>query len=184
MTEMMKAKKICRLFVTMLALFVLASCSNDPEWADPEAHEKTEQLQKQYGWQLEGTWYCEYTNDKQRFYERLTFWEDGTLTGNRKWQKRSLVTINGEQQYTDWEDMESLVGTFSGTWKLEWQRNENGVGENRLILYASFDEPDEQGNGWMAYSHNMLFDYDGGDTLRINGIQNSEYQRGYAEPSF
>ena len=27
--------------LTMLAAFFLAACSNDPEWADPEAHENT-----------------------------------------------------------------------------------------------------------------------------------------------
>lgn len=33
----------------------LASCSSDPEWADPETHEKTEQLREQYGPLLVGT---------------------------------------------------------------------------------------------------------------------------------
>ncbi|MBR2237404.1 MAG: hypothetical protein IJ887_05960 [Prevotella sp.] len=35
--------------ITYLFAFVtLASCSNNPQWADEEAHEKTEQLRKQY----------------------------------------------------------------------------------------------------------------------------------------
>jgi hypothetical protein len=77
----------------------------------------------------------------------------------RKWQTRKLVTIDGEQRYTDWEDVE-LSGTFTGTWRLQWVRNDSGVGENHLILYAPFDALDDEGNGWMAYSYNGLFDYD------------------------
>ena len=187
---MMKAMKICRLVMTMLALFVIVSCSSDPEWADPEAHEKTEQLQKEYGPLLVGTWHCEYTNESQRYYEQLTFQEDGTLTGYRKWQTRKLVTIDGEQQYTDWETMESLVGHFTGRWKLEWVRNGSGVGENRISLYAKFDDEEKTS---LAYSHNVLFvlfEYCGETTFRITGFQDHDddgwtsYQRGAAEPSF
>ena len=55
--------KTCRIALMMLATFSLASCSSDdPQWADPEAHEKTEQLNEQYGPLLVGTWHIEYTN--------------------------------------------------------------------------------------------------------------------------
>ena len=37
----------------------LASCSSDPEWADQEAHEKTEQLREQYTLFIVGTWHYE-----------------------------------------------------------------------------------------------------------------------------
>ena len=180
------------IITSIIALLALASCgSSEPEWADPEAHEKTEQLRKQYTPLIAGTWHCEHIGDRQRLFERLTFQEDGTLTGYRKWETRSLVTIDGEQRYTDWENMDHIVGSFTGTWQLQWMRNDSGVGENRLILFASFDAPDDEGNGWMAYSHNGLFDYDSATTtLRITGLHHQDangwtsYQHGEAEPSF
>ena len=69
----------------------------------------------------------------------MTFKADGTFSGQRKWQARQLVTIGGEEQYTDWEDVPQTNGTFAGTWSLRWERNSNGVGENRLYLYAKYD---------------------------------------------
>lgn len=180
------------IITSIIALLALASCgSSEPEWADPEAHEKTEQLRKQYTPFIVGTWHYEHIGDRQRFFERLTFQEDGTLKGYRKWETRSLVTIDGEQRYTDWEAVNELNGTFTGTWSLKWERDAKGVGANRLILNASFDALDNEGNGWMAYSHNVLFDYDSATTtLRIAGLHHQDadgwasYQHGYAEPSF
>ena len=93
-------------FFILAAISVAACSSSDPEYVDPEAHEKTIQLNEKYGPVLVGTWHFEKIGEKQRYFERLTFQADGTLTGMRKWQKRELVTINGEQVYTDWEDVE------------------------------------------------------------------------------
>ena len=125
----------------LLALVSLASCSSDPQWADEEAHEKTEQLRKQYTPIIAGTWHVEYIKDKGRFFERLTFSADGTFTGMRKWQTRQLVTINGEERYTDWQDVEGENGTFTGTWQLVWERNgSEGDGRNIISLSASFDD--------------------------------------------
>ena len=67
----------------LLALVSLASCSSDPQWADEEAHEKTEQLRKQYTPIIAGTWHVEYIKDKGRFFERLTFSADPGA--NRLW---------------------------------------------------------------------------------------------------
>ena len=64
----------------LFTIISLASCSSAPEWADPEAHEKTEQLREQYGPLLVGTWHLERIGERQRFFERLTFESDGTLT--------------------------------------------------------------------------------------------------------
>lgn len=180
------------IITSLIALLVLASCgSSDPQWADAEAHEKTEQLREQYTPLIVGTWHYEHIGDKQRFFERLTFQEDGTLTGYRKWETRSIVTIDGEQRYNDWEDVEHIVGSFTGTWRLQWVRNDIGVGENHLELYAPFDALDDEGNGWMAYSYNGLFVYDSTTTtLRIAGFHHQDadgwtsYQHGEAEPSF
>ena len=78
----MKPTKALILFLAPLAL---AACSSDPEWADPEAHEKTMELQERYA--------------------------------------PLLVTIDGEERYTDWQDVEGENGTFTGTWQLVWERS-------------------------------------------------------------
>ena len=123
----MKTTKALLLF---LAAFALTACSSDPQWADPEAHEKTELLRKQYAPVITGTWHVEYVKDKWRFFERLTFSADGTFTGMRKWQTRELVTIDGRQQYADWQDIEDENGTFTGTWKLSWERDKEDCADH------------------------------------------------------
>ena len=69
----MKTTKALLLF---LAAFALTACSSDPEWADPEAHEKTIQLNEKYGPLMIGTWHYENSSDKHRFFELLTFKDD------------------------------------------------------------------------------------------------------------
>ena len=102
----MKQAKFLLLLIVVLAF---ASCGSDePRYADPEAHEKTVQLNEQYGPLMVGTWHYENISDTQCYFERLTFQADGTLTGMRKWQTRKLVTIDGEQRYTDWENVNLL----------------------------------------------------------------------------
>lgn len=178
-------KQKMALLFSLVAL-VLTACSSDPQWADPEAHEKTVELNDQYGPLMAGTWHYEKIGERQRYFERLTFNADGTLSGRRKWQARQVVTIDGQEQYTDWEDIPDMNGTFKGTWKLVWERNSSGVGENRIILYALWDDED---NPIIAYSHNPLFGYADATTLQFVGYwQNSDgwtiYERGEAEPSF
>ena len=137
----MKTMKLWRIAFMMLTAFSIASCGSDePRYADPEAHEKTVQLNEQYGPLMVGTWHYENISDTQRYFERLTFQADGTLTGMRKWQTRKPVTIDGKEQHTDWEDVE-LSGTFTGTWQLVWERNgSEGDGRNIISLSASFDD--------------------------------------------
>ena len=77
-------------------------------------------------------------------------------------------------------------GTFTGTWSLQWERNDKGVGENRIILYARWDDKD---NPIIAYSHNPLYGYADETNLQFAGYwQDSDgwtiYVRGEAEPSF
>ena len=172
----------------LLALVSLASCSSDPQWADEEAHEKTEQLRKQYTPIIAGTWHVEYIKEKGRFFERLTFSADGTFTGMRKWQTRKLVTIDDKEQYTDWEDVE-LSGTFKGTWQLRYWSPEGNSGEKRncLQLTATYDDAERD---YMAYSCALTFAYADATTLRIQGYYVKapdgwiNYQRGPSEPSF
>ena len=174
-----------------LLLSPLASCSSDePQWADPEAHEKTEQLNEQYGPLLVGTWHIERIGERQRFFERLTFEADGTLTGLRKWQKRSAVTVDNKETLTDWEDIPDVNGAFAGTWKLLWERTEDGKdGVNHLRLYATWQDGD-----YVAFSEDAIFGSADAETLCIKGrsfiyLTPDEdgwisYQHGDGEPSF
>ena len=122
----MKTTKALLLF---LAAFAMTACSSDePRYTDPEAHEKTVQLNEKYAPLMVGTWHYEKIGERHRYFERLTFKDDGTFTGFRKWQCRELVTIDGKEQYTDWQnagqptgwgDEEGpMNGTFTGTWQL------------------------------------------------------------------
>ena len=186
----MKTMKIWRnILVMTAAILSLVSCSSDPQWADEEAHEKTEQLQKQYGPMMIGTWYYENISDTERYFERLTFNSDGTLSGMRKCQSRKVVTIEGEQRYTDWESVEPLEGTFSGTWKLSYYSPEGMAGEKRncLLLNAKYEGANSE---YMAYSNIATFDYADETTLRFEGFYFKDeegrivFLRGTQEPSF
>ena len=194
----MKTMKIWRIIFMMLAAFSLASCSSDePRYADPEAHEKTVQLNEQYGPLMVGTWHYENISETQRYFECLMFQADGTLTGMRKWQARKLVTIDDKEQYTDWEDVE-LSGTFKGTWQLRYWSPEGNSGEKRncLQLTATYDDADRDymayscARDYMAYSCALTFAYADATTLRIQGYYVKapdgwiNYQRGPSEPSF
>ena len=182
----MNKKTIITALLALVAMAFASCASDEPQWADPEAHEKTEQLREQYMPFIVGTWHYEKTIEKQRAFEQLTFNADGTLIGRRKWESRQVVTIDGQEQYTDWEEIANENGTFKGTWSLVWERNSSGVGENRIILYALWDD---EGNPYIAYSHNPLFGYADATTLQFAGNwQNSDgwtiYERGEVEPSF
>ena len=186
----MKTMKIWRnILVMTAAILSLVSCSSDPQWADEEAHEKTEQLQKQYGPMMIGTWHYENISDTERFFEQLTFNADGTLSGMRKWQIRKVVTIEGEQRYTDWESVEPLEGTFSGTWKLSYYSPEGMAGEKRncLLLNAKYEGANSE---YMAYSNIATFDYVDETMLCFEGFYFKDeegrivFLRGTQEPSF
>ena len=178
-----------KLLFLLIAAFAVASCGSDePRYADPEAHEKTVQLNEQYGLLMVGTWHYEDISDTQRYFERLTFQTDGTLTGMRKGQTRKLVTIDGMQRYTDWEDFE-LSGSFAGTWQLRYWSPEGNSGEKRncLQLTATYDDADRD---YMAYSCALTFAYADATTLRIQGYYVhddddwADYLRGEVESSF
>ena len=182
----MKKRTVISLLIATLAF---ASCGSDePRYADPEAHEKTVQLNEQYGPLMVGTWHYENISDTQRYFERLTFQIDGTLTGMRKWQTRKLITIEGKEQYTDWENL-VLSGTFTGTWQLRYWSPEGNSGEKRncLQLSATYDDAERD---YMAYSCVLTFAYADAATLRIQGYYVKDpdgwinYQRGEAGPGF
>lgn len=174
------------IFLPLLLALCFVSCSSEPEYADPEAHSKTEQLRQQYIPLLTGTWHTEQITDRKRHFERLTFHADGILSGLRKFQVRQLVSVDGQERYTDWEDVDILCGSFSGTWHLQWQRNDESTGQNRIILYAVFDKT----NNYVAFSHDLTFSLVNDTLLRLvgHGFSNKdgwlEFQKGNAEPSF
>ena len=84
-----------RYYLLLVAVAFAYCCSDEPRYADPVAHEMTVKLNGQYGPLIVGTWHYENISDTQRYFERLTFQADGTLTGMRIWQTRKLVTIEG-----------------------------------------------------------------------------------------
>ncbi len=146
----------------MFATFSLAACSSDPEWSDPEAHEQNVQLKEQYGPLMVGTWNYEYSGEKNHFTEQLTFKADGTFTGSRVWQTRSLVTVEGEERYTDWETLEELSGDFTGTWQLSYTSIAGEPKANYLFLYATFDDSEKE---YVAYTDYLPFSYADSNTL-------------------
>ena len=195
----MKTMKLWRIAFMMLAAFSLASCGSDePRYADPEAHEKTVQLNEKYAPLMVATWHYEKIGERHRYFERLTFKDDGTFTGFRKWQCRELVTIDGKEQYTDWQnagqptgwgDEEGpMNGTFTGTWQLRYwnPEGEGSTKRNCLQLEAKYDEERK----YMAYSYVATFDYADETTLRFQGYYAKDedgwvnFQRGDAEASF
>lgn len=171
---------------TLVAIAFSSCGSDEPHWADPEAHEKTEQLQKQYKPLMVGTWHYEKVGESQRFFEKLSFKDDGTFTGMRKWQTRQLVTVDGEQRYTNWETLE-LSGTFAGTWSLSYWAPYGGEKGNYLQLIAKYDNEDLS---YMAYSACLTFGYADETTLHIQGYYVhddddwADYLRGEVESSF
>lgn len=174
--------------VVMLVVCSFVACTSEPQWADPEAHEKTEQLQRECVPLMIGTWHYEVLGDKHRFFERLTFKADSTFTGYRKWQSRSLVTVDGQEVYTDWKDIEEECGAFTGSWQLYYgQPIGGGEKRNLLSLRASFDDKDKSD---LPYSSICDFGYVDTTTLCFQGFYFADadgwtaYSRGEAESSF
>ena len=182
--------KIFRYIVIFFAILASASCSREPEWTDTEAHKNTEELRKQYNKYIIGTWHYEYINNNHRFFEQITFNDDGSLKGNRKWQIRKQVTVDGHEVFTDWEYIDGENGSYTGTWKLLWERNDYGNGQNTMYIYASFDIGTDDGNSFLAWSNKLVFGFADDKTLSLSGINNwntdgwTQFQRGEAEPGF
>ena len=182
----MNKQTIITALLALVAMTIVSCGSDEPHWTDPEAHERTEQLREQYGPLMVGTWHYEKFGERQRFFEQLTFNDDGTFTGMRKWQTRKIVTIDGEQRYTDWETLE-LSGTFTGTWSLSYWAPYGGEKSNYLQLIAKYDGENQN---YMAYSTCLNFGYADETTLHIQGFYVhdddgwADYQRGEIAPSF
>ena len=89
----MKQAKFLLLLIVVLAF---ASCGSDePRYADPEAHEKTVQLNEQYGPLMVGTWHYENISDTQCYnVEPL----EGTFSGTWKLSYYSPEGENGEKR--------------------------------------------------------------------------------------
>lgn len=166
--------------------FALTSCNNEPHWADPAAHARTEELNKLYGPLLVGTWHTQRFYASRRYFEQLTFAGDGSVSGYRKWHQRKLVTINGEKVYTDWEEISEMTGSFTGTWKLRHCQPAGCEKADYLHIHADYDEEHFS----HAYAENMLFGEVNDTLLRISGKYAKDetgwtiFRRGAAEPDF
>ena len=100
--------------ISLFLLILLTACGSEWEYADPEAHEKTEQLQQEYNAKLQGSWHREVKADQ-------------SYTLYRVWKIR---------QGDEWEDFPepSVIGESTGSWSLYWQRLNNKEGQNVLTL--------------------------------------------------
>ena len=84
----MKQAKLLFLLIVALAF---ASCGSDePRYADPEAHEKTVQLDEKYAPLMVGTWHYEKIGERHRYFERLTFKDDGMEPRGRRQHETKL----------------------------------------------------------------------------------------------
>ena len=92
--------KQAKLLFLQIAALAFASCGSDePRYADPEAHEKTVQLNEQYGPLMVGTWHYENISDTQRYFECLMFQADGILTGMRNCLQLTATYDDEERDY-------------------------------------------------------------------------------------
>ena len=90
----MKTMKLWRIAFMMLTAFSIASCGSDePRYADPEAHEKTVQLNEQYGplmvgneYNVDGDWLAtRWRADADAKYD-YEWWDIDYIRGNEmKW---------------------------------------------------------------------------------------------------
>ena len=117
-----------------------------------------------------GTWHIERIGDKQRTFEQLTFNADRTLSGLRKWQLRQVVTIDGQEQYTDWEDRsESPLIYDSILIDKIWT-------ERRTIFYNE-EEMDSIGEGPMIEDTGIACGYAG--CRKIEFLSNHRFKKTY-----
>ncbi len=177
--------KLLRTTILTIMAIAIVSCSSEAQWTDPEAHENTELLQEESRPLMVGQWHFERVSELHRYFEQLTFNTDNTFTGCRKWQSRSIVRVDGKTVYTDWEDVDELVGNFSGTWSLAWLRAEGHIGANYLMLNVTSSDSEYNINHYLLH-----FDHVDDKTLRIkcqyiNDTDGwSNFERGEASPSF
>lgn len=164
-------KQISFTILSSLLLCLLTACSSEWEYADSEAHEKTEQLQQEYNAKLQGSWHREVVNSDHRFFERITFKADQSYTLYRVWKMR---------QGDEWEDFPepSAIGESTGTWSLYWERLNTKEGQNILALSNKV-------SGTLLRFIDII-----NDQLLVEGVpylpidEPTVYKRGEGAPSF
>jgi len=164
-------KQISFTILSSLLLCLLTACSSEWEYADPEAHEKTEQLQQEYNAKLQGSWHREVVNSDHCFFERITFKADQSYTLYRVWKMR---------QGDEWEDFPepSVIGESTGTWSLYWERLNTKEGQNILALSNKV-------SGTLLKFIDII-----NDQLLVEGVpylpidEPTVYERGEGTPSF
>ncbi|MBQ0022875.1 MAG: hypothetical protein KBT29_06505 [Prevotellaceae bacterium] len=103
----------------MLAMMALASCSSDSEVVDKTTPE-TKALRQKYGTQVVGDWYVEKVTDTKRYFQQMTFQENGTVTYSYRQESRQEVLVDGVYVMTDW--MVNVATNGYGTWSLNNSR--------------------------------------------------------------
>lgn len=114
-----------------VAVLVLGACHSEPQWADPEEHERTEELNALYKEKVAGDWYMFRQKDTRRLYETLKLKADGRFEATMRYATRDTVQVNGEEVVTDWKTF--INDTISGEWELQWSRARK---ENVIDLFA------------------------------------------------
>ena len=91
--------------ISLFLLILLTACGSEWEYADPEAHEKTEQLQQEYNAKLQGSWHREEGDEWEDFPEPSVIGES-TGSWSLYWQR--LNNKEGQNVLT-------LANEISGT---------------------------------------------------------------------
>ncbi len=119
--------------ICILTAALMAACGLDPEPADPELREASLEVKEKYEPILTGEWYFDTTfSDKLIYKESLKLGADHSFTHSIKFMQRDLVTINGEETYTDWEiHNDSSAGSWRAT---AYRDDETKAIKKRLTL--------------------------------------------------
>lgn len=128
----------------------LHSCSNDPEWADPELHDQSEAIIAKYRPLIIGDWYRVGESDSRRDYIHLRFNADSSVYAVVKMQRRDTVMVGGKPTVTDWRTV------YSDSTRQQW------------YLYVTRNETSRAIETYL-YTPGYLGRFDGisGDTLKV-----------------
>lgn len=139
--------------------------------------EETMALRNKYQKLLVGSWYYEDSTDRHRIYEQYTLQANDSLTGHIKFASRQLVSIKGQQVYTDWE-IEEDDTIKHGTWALYFDKDL----QKSMIYINHIHEPGKSANSVYYEFRDAGNEYaHWRSTWRAKIV---EFKRGNLEPSF
>ena len=139
----MKISLIWKILVLPTVIWSLSSCSSDPQivindYNSPE----TKLLQQKYGQLLIGEWSYTQQNETHMSCQKFCFHTDSTAECIYIHKSRELVSVQGEQVYTDWTPQWN--DTIVGNWQLIHVKDEN---VNKIVFY---NETLHCGNGTLG----------------------------------